>query len=67
MTKEEFKDILDVKLDPIIKILEDYETILRGQSRRNGIVENVNKVKCLTSGDIFALFWKTYDFIAGIK
>jgi hypothetical protein len=30
MTKDELRDILDSKLDPLIKIVEDHETILRG-------------------------------------
>ena len=67
VTKNELRDILDAKLDPIIKIVEDHETILRGQSKRNGIVGDVNKVKWLTGGGIFALVWKAYDFMASLK
>ena len=67
MTKDEIREILDAKLDPIIKIVEDHETILRGYSKRNGIVGDVNKFKWLTSGGIFALFWKAYDFVVGLK
>ena len=29
MTKDEIREILDAKLDPIIKIVEDHETILK--------------------------------------
>jgi|SaaInlV_100m_DNA_2_1039680.scaffolds.fasta_scaffold271637_1 hypothetical protein len=67
VSKDELKEILDAKLDPIIKIVEDHETILRGQSKRNGIVGDVNKVKWLTGGGIFALVWKAYDFMASLK
>jgi hypothetical protein len=67
MKRLKLREIIDAKLDPIIKIVEDHETILRGQSRGNGIVGDVNKVKYLTCGGIFALCWKAYDFIADLK
>lgn len=62
MTPKEFNDILDTKLAPIIKIVEDHENILRGQSRRGGIIGDVNKFKWLSFSGLTALFWKIYDW-----
>ena len=63
MNKDELKEILDAKLDPIIKIVEDHETILRGQSKRNGLIGDVNKVRWFSFGGLSALFWKFYDWV----
>ena len=65
--KEYFKETLDNKLDPVIARLDTHETILIGQSKRNGIVGDVNKMKWLTSSGIIALIWKVYDFFGTSK
>lgn len=62
MDKDELKEILDAKLDPIIKIVEDHETILRGQSKRNGLIGDVNKIRWFSLAGMSALFWKLYDW-----
>tara|TARA_B100000686_G_C16563599_1_gene849112 strand:+ start:132 stop:347 length:216 start_codon:yes stop_codon:yes gene_type:complete len=65
LTKDDLNEILDAKLDPLIRIIEDHETILRGQSKRNGLIGDVNRFKWYTSSGFLALAWKAYDWIIG--
>ena len=65
LTREELKEELDVRLKPVLKLLEDHEMILRGQSKRNGLIGDVNRFKWYTSSGFLALAWKCYDWMIG--
>lgn len=65
LTREELKEELDLRLKPVLKLLEDHEMILRGQSKRNGLIGDVNRFKWYTSSGFLALAWKCYDWMIG--
>ena len=42
---EDIKEHVDLKVRPIVKDVLDHDTILRGASKKNGLVGDVNSIK----------------------
>lgn len=43
--RDNIKEHIDLKLEPITNTLDDHEIILRGKSKTNGVVSEVQKIK----------------------